>query len=331
MTNAPLILVTGAGGFIGSNILAHLAARGVRVVACDRFGAGDKWRNIARHEVHDILPPEGLFPWLEREGAGLAGIVHMGAISATTETDVDLILRENVETTLRLWTFCARASVRLVYASSAATYGDGHAGFDDDGAPEALARLKPLNPYGWSKHVVDRRIARDVAQGHPTPPHWAGLKFFNVYGPNEYHKGPQRSVAHQMFESVRDTGRVRLFRSHREGIPDGGQRRDFVHVDDCAEAVTWLLSAPVSGLFNLGTGQARSFLDLAHAVFAAMGREPAIDFIPTPEPIRAHYQYFTEARMARLRAAGFDRPFRALEDGVADYVGRYLASADPYR
>lgn len=323
-----LFVVTGAAGFIGSNIAADFAARGRRVVAVDWLEVGDKWRNLAGVALHDVIRPDAFAGWLAAHEGQVAGVAHMGAISATTERDGDKLVEANVRLSLDLWAWCARAATPLVYASSAATYGDGSAGFEDDGSQAALAKLRPLNAYGWSKHLVDRRIARDVEEGWPTPPRWAGLKFFNVYGPNEAHKGPMRSVALQIFEAIRANGPVSLFRSHRPDYADGGQLRDFVYVADCVAAVDWLLTAPdaPSGLFNLGTGQARSFLDLAQAVYAAAGRAPEIAFIDTPEQVRDRYQYFTQARMDRLRAAGFAHPFHSLEDGVRAYVEQLCES-----
>ncbi len=316
-----LHVVTGGAGFIGSNIAAALAARGKRVVVVDWLEIGDKWRNIADVALHDIVRPDAFRAWLDAHGEDVAAIVHMGAISATTERDGDRLVSENIRLTLDLWDWCARMQRPFIYASSAATYGDGAQGFDDDGSEEALAALKPLNAYGWSKHMVDRRIARDVAEGLPAPPVWAGLKFFNVYGPNEFHKGPMRSVAVQLYEAARRDGAVKLFRSHRPDYADGGQLRDFVHVRDAGAVIEWMLDqSSLAGIFNLGTGRARSFLDLTHAVFAALGQAPSIGFIDTPEPIRDRYQYFTQARMDRLRAAGCRVNFLSLEDGVADYV-----------
>jgi ADP-L-glycero-D-manno-heptose 6-epimerase len=327
-----MILVTGGAGFIGSNLVAALAERGDEVAVCDRLGSDDKWRNLRRHELADLVAPEHWRDWLARHRGHLDAVVHLGAISSTTETDADLIAETNFRLSLALWDWCAENGVRLVYASSAATYGDGSAGFDDDGRPEALARLAPLNAYGWSKHLFDRRVARLVAEHRPAPPQWAGLKFFNVYGPNEYHKGPMQSVLAQNYARARAGQPIRLFRSHRNDYADGGQKRDFVYVRDCVEAMLWLLDNPaVSGLFNLGTGKARSFLDLAAALFAALGRDLNVEFIDTPPAVRAKYQYFTEARMQRLRAAGFAKPFTELEDGVADYVRGFLAAEDPYR
>ena len=256
----------------------------------------------------------------------------MGAISSTTETDADLIVETNFRLTMALWNWCAENGTRLIYASSAATYGDGTQGFVDDASIQALAQLRPLNAYGWSKNAVDRRIARILDDKGPTPPQWVGLKFFNVYGPNEYHKGSMKSVIAHIFPDVAAGKTVRLFKSHHPDYADGGQMRDFVWVGDCVAVVTWLLNHPeVSGLFNCGTGKARSFKDLATAVFTALGREPDIEYVPTPESIRAKYQYFTEADMGRLRALGYDRPATSLEDGVGEYVREYLNAADPYR
>jgi len=328
-----MIVVTGGAGFIGSNIVAALAERGWSdIVVCDRLRNGEKWRNIAKYPLADIVAPDALMTFLAAHARAITAVIHMGAISATTETDADLILQNNFKLSLALWHWCTRERGRLIYASSAATYGDGSAGFDDDPAPEALARLRPLNPYGWSKHLFDRRVLALVQRGERTPVQWAGLKFFNVYGPNEYHKGDMRSVLAKNYPVAATGQAVRLFRSHRPDYADGGQKRDFVYVADCVEVVLWLLDNPgVSGLFNLGTGQARSFDDLIGALFAALGQPPRIEFIPMPDTLRDKYQYFTEARMERLRAAGYRRPMTALEDGVKDYVRRYLSENDPYR
>jgi ADP-L-glycero-D-manno-heptose 6-epimerase len=256
----------------------------------------------------------------------------MGAISATTETDADLIVHTNFTLSQRLWAWCAAHGARFLYASSAATYGGGEAGFDDEFSIEALRRLRPLNAYGWSKHLFDRRVARLLAGNAARPPQWVGAKFFNVYGPNEYHKGPMKSVVAQLFPRAREGEPAALFRSHRPGVPDGGQQRDFVHVDDVVDMLLFLYDRPaVSGLFNMGSGRARSFKDLAEAVYRALGREPRIEYVDTPEAIRAKYQYFTEANLARLRAAGYDRSTTPLEDGVARYVQQFLATDDPYR
>lgn len=327
-----MIVVTGGAGFIGSNLVAELTARGLGPIAvCDRFGDGAKWKNLAKHPIAAAIRPENLMDWLVEHADAVEAVFHMGAISATTETDVDLILESNLTLSQRLWRWCAAHRVAFIYASSAATYGNGEKGFDDDNDPAALAALRPLNPYGWSKQLFDMDAVRMAANGI-APPRWAGLKFFNVYGPNEAHKGGMRSVAHQMFEQIRDTGRARLFRSHHPDYEDGGQMRDFVWVGDCVDQMMWLYDNPdVSGVFNCGSGTARSFLDLARAVFDAMEVEEAIDWVDTPLEIRRHYQYFTEAPMTRIADAGYTPPGTSLEDGVAAYSRGYLMTDDPYR
>ena len=328
-----MIVITGGAGFIGSNLAAALEARGEGdIVVCDRLGREEKWRNIAKRELAALVPPESLLDFLDSHAREISVLFHMGAISSTIEADADLIAATNFSLSLKLWEWCTESETRFIYASSAATYGDGAAGFDDDGSVAGLSRLKPLNAYGWSKHLFDRRVARLAERQVAKPRQWAGLKFFNVYGPNEYHKGAMKSVVAQLYPRARKGEAARLFRSHRPDVPDGGQKRDFVYVRDCTEMMLWLFDHPAAnGLFNLGSGKARSFADLAAAVYAALGREAAIDYVDTPADIRDKYQYFTEARMERLRAAGYDRPATPLEEGVRDYVERYLADADPYR
>lgn len=327
-----MIIVTGGAGFIGSNLVQALEARGARdIVVCDILGHDDKWKNIAKRELADIIPPEDLSAFLGDHAKDIETIFHMGAVSATTERDADLIVRSNIRLSLDLWNWCAAAETPLIYASSAATYGDGDRGFGDDDSIDGLADLRPMNAYGWSKHAFDRRVARIVAENGPRPPHWAGLKFFNVYGPNEYHKGGQISVALKNFREISQDDKAVLFRSHNPDYPDGGQKRDFVWVGDCVDVALWLSETPnVSGIFNVGTGAARTFEDLATAVFRAMDKEPVIEFVDTPEAIRDRYQYFTEADMSRLRAAGYDHAPTALEDGVGRYVRDSLMAADPY-
>jgi ADP-L-glycero-D-manno-heptose 6-epimerase len=324
-----MIVVTGGAGFIGSNLAAALEEHGHQVAICDTLGSGDKWRNIAKRAPADIVPPQRLLDFLAKNDSRIDAVFHLGAISSTTESDVDLIVEQNFRFTGALWEWCRDWKKRLVYASSAATYGDGSAGFDDDASAVALAKLRPLNPYGWSKHAFDRKLAAiDGWRGAGC----VGLKFFNVYGPNEYHKAAQRSVVHQLYPKAAAGEAAVLFKSHNPAYPDGGQQRDFIWVDDCVAVMLWLLNHPdVVGLFNVGTGRARSFADLAGAVFAACGRNARIDFIDTPPAIRDRYQYFTEARMDRLREAGYTAAFTPLEDGVRRYVEQFLAQPDPYR
>jgi ADP-L-glycero-D-manno-heptose 6-epimerase len=326
-----MILVTGGAGFIGSNLVATLCERGCRVAVCDRLGTDDKWKNLRRSELAELLPPENLTGFLEGRGGEVTYVFHMGAVTSTMETDADLIVEVNVRLSQLLWRWCTERKVPLVYASSAATYGDGGRGFDDDGSPEALAALRPLNPYGWSKNLFDRWVARQVERGKQ-PPQWAGLKFFNVYGPNEYHKADMRSLVTKAYPVAARGGAVGLFRSHNPAYPDGGQMRDFVYVQDCVAVMLWLFETRgVNGLFNVGTGRARSWLDLMGALYGALGREPSITWTDVPPELRERYQYFTEARMERLRAAGYVRPFLSVEEGVRDYVQRFLATDDPYR
>ena len=318
-----LVLVTGGAGFIGSHIAGDLAAAGYRVVAADRMRRGGKWRNIAAAGLHDLVAPETMFEWLDRHRREIATIVHMAAISATDEPDIDRYAKNNIRLSLDLWEWCAAERVRFVYASSAATYGDGAAGFADDASPAAIAALRPLNAYGWSKHFVDRRIADDVARGRPTPPQWAGLKFFNVYGPHEEHKGAMRSIVGKVAPILAAGRPVELFKSYDPRYPDGGQLRDFVYVADCVAVVRWLLGHPAAnGLFNVGTGSARSFADLVHVVAAGLGVAPVIRYIEMPLHLRRQYQYATRADIARLRAAGCAHAFHTIEEGVRDYLLR---------
>ncbi|MGH7022330.1 MAG: ADP-glyceromanno-heptose 6-epimerase [Caulobacteraceae bacterium] len=331
--NGRLVMVTGGAGFIGSNIVAELAADpSLDVAVCDWLGeaALGKWRNLARHPVADFVAPLDLPSWLETRGKDVEAIIHMGAISSTTEPDTDRIVTTNFCLSRDLFDWCARHGRRFIYASSAATYGDGTAGFDDDQSLKALAALRPLNAYGWSKAMFDLHAVRQAGRGR-APPQWVGLKFFNVYGPNEGHKGQMRSVVAKIWPDVASGSAVKLFRSCRDGVADGGQRRDFVYVRDAAEVVAWLFQrGDVSGIFNLGSGKARSFHDLASAVFHAAGKTPRVEFIDMPEGLKDRYQYFTEARMERLAAAGYAKAFTPLEDGVADYVTGFLATPDPY-
>jgi ADP-L-glycero-D-manno-heptose 6-epimerase len=326
-----MILVTGGAGFIGSNVVAALCERGLPVAVSDRLRTTDKWRNLAKADFRELVAPEALQSWLEGHTL-LEAVVHMGAISSTTERDADLIFDVNVRLSTALWNWCAAHDTPFIYASSAATYGGGQQGFDDDQSLEALARLRPLNAYGWSKHFFDRRVLSSVAAGQPAPPQWVGLKFFNVFGPNEYHKGTMQSVVAQKYPSVAAGQPITLFTSHHPDYPDGGQMRDFVYVDDCVNVILWLLEQrQVSGLFNLGSGRARSFADLARAIAAAAGVPATIEYVPMPETLRPNYQYFTEARMQKLRAAGYDRPFTTIDNGVRQYVERFLAGPDRYR
>jgi ADP-L-glycero-D-manno-heptose 6-epimerase len=327
-----MYLVTGGAGFIGSNIVAALSERNEEVVVCDWLRDDERWRNLAKHEVADIVAPETLPAWLLRRGSQLRAVIHMGAISATTETNVDLIAARNIRTTLDLLEWCTDAQVPLIYASSAATYGDGKQGFDDTFTLDSLAQLRPLNAYGWSKHLIDRRLARLVAKGAKLPRQWVGLKFFNVYGPNEYHKGSMRSVIARNFQSIQRGDPLRLFRSYVAQYADGGQMRDFIYVRDCVDVVLWFLDNPnICGLYNLGTGEARTWMDLANALYGALGRPTHVEITDMPSELQSKYQYHTQAKMDRLREIGYRRAFTSLETGVGEYINQYLVKEDPYR
>ena len=326
-----MLLVTGGAGFIGSNMVAALNDAGRSdVVVCDGLGHDGKWRNLAKRQLADLLPPADLMDWLK--GRRLDAVLHLGAISETTATDGDLVIETNFRLSIRLLDWCTANEVPLIYASSASTYGDGAQGFDDDPSVDALKTLRPMNLYGWSKHLFDLVVAERRAKVEPLPPQCAGLKFFNVFGPNEYHKGAMMSVLARRFDDVKAGRTVQLFKSHRDGIADGDQRRDFIYVDDVVRVMMWLLSTPsVAGLFNVGTGQARSFRELMLAAYAALEAVPNIEYIDMPVSIRGSYQYFTEAKVDRLRGAGYNGGFTALDDAVSLYVKGFLDRADRFR
>ncbi len=326
-----MLLVTGGAGFIGSNVVASLNEAGRADIAVnDMLGSDGKWRNLAGRQLAEFVPPADLLHWLD--GRKLDAVVHLGAISSTTATDADLVIETNFRLSLRLFEWCAVMRTPFIYASSAATYGDGAAGFSDDWSLAALKRLKPMNLYGWSKHLFDLAVVERAARKDTLPPQWAGLKFFNVFGPNEYHKGEMMSLVAKRFDEAKAGKRIQLFKSHRAGVADGEQKRDFIYVGDAVAVVRWLLETPsVSGIFNVGTGVARSFRDLMLAVFATLGREPAIDYIDMPVSIRDSYQYFTQAEIGNLRRAGFNADFTTLEEGVKRYVTCYLDRADRHR
>ncbi len=331
-----MIVVTGAAGFIGSNIVAALNAAGRSdIVAVDAF-------DPSRYSVHlpnapSLLDAMDLAERVEKaelsrfvkdDPGRIDAIIHMGACSDTTRTDRDFMMANNYHYTQSLWTWCTAARKPFIYASSAATYGDGSAGYDDR---TPLDRYEPLNIYGQSKHEFDRWALKQSR----TPPRWAGLKFFNVYGPREHHKGRMASVAYHAYNQIRDTGQVRLFMSHKQGVPHGGQRRDFIYVADAVAIVLHFLNTPAgpecpNGIYNAGTGLARSFADLARAVFTALDVPANIEYFPMPEDLQGRYQYYTQAETAKLRSAGFTAPFHSIEDGVAEYVAFLQANpAEP--
>ncbi len=326
-----MLLVTGGAGFIGSNLVAALNQAGrADVAVCDVLGHDGKWRNLAKRQLADIVPPAELLAWMK--GRRLDAVIHLGAISETTATDGDLVIETNFRLSMRLLDWCTANATPFIYASSASTYGDGAQGFRDDSSVEALKTLRPMNLYGWSKHLFDMAVAERAAKSEKLPPQWAGLKFFNVFGPNEYHKGTMMSVLARRFDDIRAGRAVELFKSHRNGIADGDQRRDFIYVDDVVRVMMWLLSTPsVSGLFNVGTGKARSFKDLMLSAYAALGTVPNLRYVDMPLSIRDSYQYFTQSDVDRLTRAGYNGGFTALEEAVDLYVKGFLDRADRFR
>ncbi len=323
-----MLVVTGGTGFIGSALVAALNARGRGdILVVDDFGDGPKWKNLRGRRFLDVVAPEAFARDLTAgvHDGKIEGILHMGAISDTSFRDVDELYARNVRYTRLLAHWALTQDVRLVYASSASVYGDGTLGFSDDDV--LTPRFLPMNAYAFSKWLSDMEALRDG---------WtdkiAGLRFFNVFGPNEYHKGFGASVPFHSTGQIRETGQIKLFQSHKEGYADGEQERDFVYVKDVCAVVLWFLDHPeASGIYNVGTGRARTFNDLARAIFRALGKTPEIAYIPTPENIRASYQYHTEADLTRLRGAGCDVPFLSLEEAVSDYVGNYLQNeTNPY-
>lgn len=325
-----MIVITGGAGMIGSIIAWHINSVLGRddIVIVDRLQHPEQWQNMVRRRYANYLDKDELFDWLQ-QASHVDAVIHMGAISATTERDFNKLTQDNIRYSQKLWAWCAERRVPFLYASSAATYGDGSHGYDDH--ESNIDTLRPLNGYGYSKQFFDQWALRQVQHQLAAPPLWCGFKFFNVYGPNEYHKERMASVALHSFNQFREHGTVRLFKSDREGYDDGMQLRDFVYVKDAAAAVVHFMQhGGQSGLYNIGTGQARAFKDLATAVMTSMGSVPSITYIEMPQDLRGKYQYFTEANVAKLRAAGYKTPFHTLEEGVRDYVQNYLMQPDPY-
>ena len=326
-----MLLVTGGAGFIGSNVVASLNEAGrTDIVVNDLLGKDNKWRNLQKRELADFVPPADLMRWLD--GRKLDAVIHLGAISETTARDGDAVMENNFRLSLNLLDWGTDNKTPFIYASSAATYGNGDQGFSDNWTLPELRKLRPMNLYGWSKHLFDLAIVDRAAKKQKLPPQWAGLKFFNVFGPNEYHKGEMMSLVAKRFDDAKANKAVRLFKSYRSGIADGDQRRDFIFVDDTVAVMRWLLETPsVSGIFNVGTGQARSFKDLVTAMFGALGAPANIEYVAMPEEIRDSYQYFTESSVDNLRRAGYNGGFTSIEDGVKRYVTAFLDQQDPYR
>jgi len=321
-----MILITGASGFIGSVMIWKLNTRGIDgIIGVDKFHSDDKWKNLRKCRFHDWIDRDNLFEWLHTEGRIVNTVVHLGACTDTTEKDVDYFVQTNFKYSKNLWQFCVERHIPYLYASSAATYGDGGLGYSDD--ESIIPDLKPLNPYGWSKQIFDRW----VLQQEEKPPVWYGFKFFNVYGPNEYHKGHMASIVYHAFGQVTQRGNIRLFKSHRDDFEHGEQKRDFIYVKDVVDILDFFLQNETgSGIYNIGTGKARSFNDLAAAVFKALNQEVSIGYFDMPENLLKQYQYYTEANIDKLIKAGYPGKIHDLESGIDDYVRNYLATDDPY-
>lgn len=319
-----MIVITGAAGFIGSCVAKFFMENHThRVVIVDDFSVEKKQPNLRGLQKLECVERTAFFSWAEDQS--IDWVIHLGARTDTTEQDYDIFQKLNVDYSKSIWELCVKKGAGLIYASSAATYGDGSHGYDDH--HDIVPQLQPLNPYGLSKNMFDQWALKQ----EKAPEQWYGLKFFNVYGPNEFHKERMASVVFHAFQQISDSGRMKLFRSHREDYNDGEQLRDFVYVKDVCSVISFLFqSQAVSGLYNLGTGEARTFLDLGSAVFDAMGRERNIQFIDTPTDIREKYQYFTEANMQKLSSAGYQKSFTSLEKGVQDYVQHYLEAGSYY-
>ncbi|CAK7192476.1 ADP-L-glycero-D-manno-heptose-6-epimerase [Commensalibacter sp. Nvir] len=325
-----MIIITGALGFIGSCLQAKLYELKEETVVVDWFGDKGKWRNVAKHVPTQIVKPENLECFLSQV-KNVTAIVHLGAISETTAHDGDLVWQTNVELSFYLWQWCAKKQVRFIYASSAATYGgvSGLSAFNDD--PSLIKTLSPLNLYGWSKHVFDLKVLQETKKNRLIPPQWVGLKFFNVYGPNEYHKGKMISVIKVKFDEIKKGIAPKLFKSDCKSLADGAQARDFIWVGDIVDILLWILENPkVNGIYNCGTGIARTYLDLAYAVCDAVGMERQVEFIDMPQSLKGQYQYFTQANMSRLETIGYRKPFTSLENGIGTYIQNYLLQSDPY-
>ena len=341
MDRNSVILVTGAAGFIGSCMVGYLNRKGFHnIIIVDEFDEEDKKLNYEDKKIIARIERDELFDWLKDHPMKIDFIFHLGARTDTTEFDYSILERLNVDYSEKIWNYCIENNIPLVYASSAATYGDGELGYKDD--HELPYKLNPLNPYGKSKNEFDKWALKrshepGVGSKKSEPPIWYGLKFFNVYGPNEYHKARMASVIFHSFNQIKSTGKVKLFRSHKPEYKDGEQLRDFVYVKDVVDICFWLMDkstepgeAPAPGLYNLGTGKARTFQDLVNAIFKTLGKEPVIEFIDTPIDIRDKYQYFTEADMNKLRTAGYKEDFYSLEEGVETYVRNFLIDKKYY-
>ncbi len=328
-----MIVITGGAGFIGSNLIAGLEKKGYKdIVIIDSLNQENKWRNISKRFISEIIRPEDTFEFLDNCEEKIEAIIHLGSLNSYVEATADEIINTNFGLSLDLWDWCVENKVRFIYASSASTYGNGENGFNDVFTSDALAKLSPQNPYAWSKHLFDRKVCSIIEEGKHIPPQYVGLKLFDVYGPNEYHKGKHKSIVSQVFPFAKEDKYFSLFCSHNPQYENGKQAHDFIWIEDVVDVFIWLLeNKKVNGLFNLGSGEPRNFYDLASNVYKALGKEPKIDFVDMPENLRANYQYFSKANIEKLRQAGYSKPMTSIEHGIYKYVTEFLNNKDIYQ
>ena len=317
-----MIIITGGAGFIGSNLIYALNKRKEKnILICDNVNSRIKKKNLRNVKYKKIIKPSNLFNFLKKNYNKISYIFHLGAISITTASDYNKLLKNNYDFSCKIWEFCKKNNIRLIYASSASTYGNGENGFKDSSSLKYLKKLKPLNLYGKSKHLFDLYIAKQIINKETLPPQWIGLKFFNVYGKNEIHKKKQMSVISYLIPKIKKDIKIKLFKSHKKNFKDGNQKRDFIHISDCLEIMLWFYKKPkISGIFNIGTGKSRTFLDLVKILFKELKKTEKIKFINTPKNIQKHYQYYTKANINKLRKYGYLKKIKKLEDGIKYYL-----------
>ena len=328
-----MYVITGGAGFLGSNLAAELEQQGLgEITVVDRFQADDRWRNIAKRSLREIIFPEQMFEYLNRHVQSVDAVIHINYTGFCNENNVDALIEDRVHLTFKLWSWCAEHQKPFVYDSTAGVYGDGTLGFKDDDSAEALAKLRPLSAEAWTKLFLDRKIVDTINRGEVAPPQWIGLRCFNLYGPNEYHNTRHQSVIPRIYTAAKNGKLFPLFKSDNPSYKDGEQMRDFMWIKDTVDVILWLLQHPeINGLFNIGTGQARTYADVVKAVYEALGEKPEMDFMDLPAEVKGRYQYFTQADVQKLRTVGYTKPFTSLEDGVKQYVQEYLEQSDPYR
>lgn len=328
-----MYVITGGAGFLGSNLAAGMEEREMgEITIVDRFETDNRWRNIAKRSLREIVFPERMFEYLDKHADQIDAVIHISYTGFTDENNVDALIEERVHLTFRLWTWCAEHRKPFIYDSTAGVYGNGTLGFKDDDSAEALAKLRPLSAEAWTKLFLDRKIVDTINRGEAAPPQWIGLRCFNLYGPNEYHNTRHQSVIPRIYNAAKNGKLFPLFKSANPAYKDGEQMRDFMWIKDTVDVILWLVThKEISGLFNIGTGRARTYADVLKATYEAVGEEPEMDFMDLPTEIKEQYQYFTQADIQKLRTAGYTKDFTSLEEGVKQYVQDYLEQPDPYR